>query len=41
VIGRVAAVDIAAGTVVTGAYLVQLSRLQMESRLRNFWRRCK
>ncbi len=41
VVGRVAGEDIPAGTVITGAVLVALSRSQLEHRLRNFWRRCK
>ncbi|MBX3134658.1 hypothetical protein KF707_00385 [Candidatus Obscuribacterales bacterium] len=40
-VGRVASEDIPAGTVITGAVLVALSRSQLEHRLRNFWRRCK
>lgn len=41
IVGRVVAVDLPAGTVITGAFLQPLAPMQMESRLRNFWRRCR
>ncbi len=40
-VGRVAARDIPAGTVITGSYLLPLAPSQMEARLRNFWRKCR
>lgn len=41
IIGRVVAIDMPAGTVITGVFLQPLGPMQMESRLRNFWRRCR
>lgn len=41
IIGRVVATDLAAGTTITGTFLQPLGPMQMESRLRNFWRRCR
>jgi len=41
IIGRVVAIDLPAGTVITGAFLQPLGPMQMETRLRNFWRRCR
>lgn len=41
IIGRVVEIDLPAGTVITGAFLQPLGPVQMETRLRNFWRRCR
>ncbi len=41
VAGRVAARDIPAGTIITGAYLLPLAQPQMIARLGNFWRKCR
>lgn len=41
IVGRVVALAIPRGTVITGAYLEALGPAQINSRLRNFWRRCK